>query len=64
MARDLAEELQLKLPNLHQRLKTLEEAGALAKREDHTAERGRRYIWSAPPKCASADAARLTPLNN
>lgn len=47
-AADLAKELQLKLPNLHQRLKALEQAGAIAKSVDDTATRGKRYVWNAP----------------
>lgn len=49
-AADLAEVLRVKLPNLHQRLKALEEAGALTKARDETAERGKRYVWTAPTK--------------
>lgn len=44
---DLAKELKVKLPNLHQRLKALEQSGALSKRRDETAERGTRFIYSA-----------------
>ncbi len=48
-AADLARELKLKLPNLHQRLKALEQAGAVAKSVDGTVTRGKRYVWNAPP---------------
>jgi DNA-binding MarR family transcriptional regulator len=44
---DLAEVLKVKLPNLHQRLKALEQAGALRRRPDETAQRGTRYIYDA-----------------
>jgi hypothetical protein len=44
----LAERLQLKLPNLHQRLAQLQEAGALTRADDPTAERGRRLMFDTP----------------
>lgn len=47
-APQLAERLQLKLPNLHQRLAQLQEAGALTRAEDTTAERGRRLMFDTP----------------
>ena len=47
-AADLAAELKIELPNLHQRLKALNEAGAIVREADETASRGRRYEFSAP----------------
>src|SRR6188474_1054314 len=47
-AADLAEELELKLPNLHQRLKDLMESGALAREPDESAPRGKRHRYDAP----------------
>jgi len=44
---DLAAKLKVKLPNLHQRLRALEEAGAVRKRPDESATRGKRYRWTA-----------------
>jgi DNA-binding transcriptional ArsR family regulator len=44
-ATELAEALKLKLPNLHQRLKALREAGAIGRRTDETARRGRRHDY-------------------
>lgn len=52
-APELAKELELKLPNLHHRLKDLLEAGALAREPDETAARGKRDRYEVP------DAARL-----
>lgn len=48
-APDLAERLELKLPNLHQRLKQLQDAGALTRSEDPTAQRGRRHFYKTVP---------------
>ncbi len=47
-ALELAAELELKLPNLHHRLKDLLEAGALAREPDGSAERGKRDRYEAP----------------
>lgn len=47
-APDLAKELELKLPNLHQRLKDLMEAGALAREPDDSAVRGKRHRYETP----------------
>jgi hypothetical protein len=47
-APDLAKELELKLPSLHQRLSALLEAGAITRRPDKSAKRGRRHIYDAP----------------
>ena len=47
-APELAERLRIKLPALHQRLNALMQAGALAREDDPTAERGRRGKYSAP----------------
>lgn len=47
-ATELADQLAVKLPNLHQRLKALTDAGALGRRIDETAERGVRYEFEAP----------------
>jgi len=44
-ATELADALKLKLPNLHQRLKTLHEAGAIGRQVDDTAQRGRRHAY-------------------
>jgi hypothetical protein len=44
----LAEAMHLKLPNVNQRLARLVEAGALARRRDPEAERGKRYLYLAP----------------
>ncbi len=52
-AAELAKELELKLPNLHHRLRDLMEAGALARKPDETAERGKRDRYE------TADAATL-----
>jgi DNA-binding MarR family transcriptional regulator len=48
-APELAERLELKLPNLHQRLVQLEAAGALTRSDDPTATRGRRLLFATPP---------------
>jgi DNA-binding MarR family transcriptional regulator len=47
-AADLAERLELKLPNLHQRLAQLTAAGALVRSEDPSAKRGRRLLFQTP----------------
>ena len=47
-ASELADRLGVKLPNMHQRLKTLVEAGVISRELDQTAERGRRYDFTAP----------------
>jgi DNA-binding MarR family transcriptional regulator len=44
-AADLAKELELKLPNLHQRLKELMESGAIAREPDESATRGKRHRY-------------------
>jgi len=46
-APELAERLKLKLPNLHQRLKALTDAGALAREADPSATSGVRYDYEA-----------------
>lgn len=46
-AADLAKELEVKLPNLHQRLKGLMEAGAVAREADESATRGKRHRYGA-----------------
>jgi hypothetical protein len=48
-APDLASELELKLPALHQRLIQLVEAGVLSREDDPTATRGKRSKFTAPP---------------
>jgi len=53
-APDLARELELKLPALHQRLNQLVEAGVLSREDDPTAIRGKRSKFAAPP-VADAD---------
>jgi DNA-binding MarR family transcriptional regulator len=53
-ATDLAERLELKLPNLHQRLTQLQAAGAITRADDPTAQRGRRLKFATP------DARELT----
>jgi DNA-binding MarR family transcriptional regulator len=47
-APELAEELRIKLPNLHQRLNALVEMGALARERDESGGRGKRYAYHAP----------------
>lgn len=47
-APQLAERLELKLPNLHQRLGQLEAAGALTHSDDPSAQRGRRLLFKTP----------------
>lgn len=47
-ASDLADELKIKLPNLHQRLKALMEAGAVTREPGEATTRGRRYDYSTP----------------
>jgi predicted transcriptional regulator len=44
-APELADALKVKLPNLHQRLKALREAGAIGREVDETAQRGRRHDY-------------------
>ena len=46
-APELAERLHMKLPAVHQRLKALTDAGAVAREPDETAERGRRHTYRA-----------------
>lgn len=43
---DLADALKVKLPNLHQRLTALREAGVISRTPDPTAQRGRRHDYS------------------
>ena len=47
-AAELAELLEQKLPNLHQRLAQLQAAGALTRSEDPKARRGRRLLFKTP----------------
>lgn len=47
-APQLAERLELKLPNLHQRLSQLQAAGALTRSDDPSARRGRRLLFRTP----------------
>jgi hypothetical protein len=47
-APDLAKELKIKLPSLHQRLSPLLEAGAVTREPDKSAKHGRRHIYKAP----------------
>lgn len=54
-APDLARELELKLPALHQRLSQLVEAGVLSRQDDHTAKRGKRSQFAAPPVAPARD---------
>jgi hypothetical protein len=44
----LAEAMDLRLPNVNQRLARLVEAGALARRRDPEAAHGKRYLYLAP----------------
>jgi DNA-binding transcriptional ArsR family regulator len=44
-ATELAERLKVKLPNLHQRLKSLGETGVVARTVDSTAKKGRRFDY-------------------
>jgi hypothetical protein len=53
-AAELARELKIKVPNLHQRLKALMEAGAVTRRPDETAAR-RRFEFEVP------DSSELDP---
>jgi hypothetical protein len=46
-APDLAKELKVKLPSLHQRLSALLEAGAVTRKPDTTVKRGRRHAYKA-----------------
>ncbi|HEV7492458.1 MAG TPA: helix-turn-helix domain-containing protein [Baekduia sp.] len=46
-APELAERLDLTVPNINHRLKKLVEAGALTRETDKTAEHGRRYSYQA-----------------
>jgi hypothetical protein len=48
-APELAERLELKLPNLHQRLAQLEAAGVLTRDDDPSARRGRRHLFTTAP---------------
>jgi hypothetical protein len=56
-APDLARELELKLPALHQRLNQLVEAGVLAREDDPTATRGKRSKFTSPPVQEADQAA-------
>lgn len=47
-APELAEDLAIKLPNLHQRLGALLEAGAVTRAPDSSAKRGRSHTYEAP----------------
>ena len=44
-ATELADALEIKLPNLHQRLKALRQAGVVGRKLDETAQRGRRHEY-------------------
>jgi hypothetical protein len=55
-AAELAQLLEQKLPNLHQRLAQLQAAGALTRSEDQEARRGRRLLFKTPD-VAELDAA-------
>jgi hypothetical protein len=57
-ATELADHLQVKLPNLHQRLLALQEAGALRRERDPAATRGKRYRFTA---ARPLSPSRLTP---
>jgi DNA-binding MarR family transcriptional regulator len=45
---ELAERLEQKLPNLHQRLAQLQAAGTLTRSDDPDARRGRRLLFKTP----------------
>ena len=47
-APQLAERLKLKLPNLHQRLLQLQNAGVITRTDDTSADRGRRLLFGTP----------------
>lgn len=47
-APELAAKLSLNLPNVNQRLGTLTASGAIARRRDPTAKRGKRYVYVLP----------------
>jgi hypothetical protein len=55
-APDLAKELELKLPALHQRLNQLVEAGVLAREDDPRAVRGKRSKFATPPIADASEA--------
>ena len=55
-AADLAKELEVKLPNLHQRLKGLMEAGAVAREPDESATRGKRHRYDTADLIAETRA--------
>jgi DNA-binding MarR family transcriptional regulator len=58
-APELADRLRMKLPAVHQRLKTLTDAGAVAREPDETAERGRRHTYrAAGPERSGKGAGR------
>src|SRR5215218_9207655 len=57
-AAELAEHLRIKLPNLHQRLTALTEAGAVRRERDPSATRGKRYSFQA---ARPLSPARLMP---
>lgn len=57
-APELASELDVKLPNLHQRLNALLGAGALLRERDETAQHGKRFRYQA------ADPDALTELTS
>jgi DNA-binding HxlR family transcriptional regulator len=59
-AADLAKELKVKLPNLHQRLKGLMEAGAVSRSVDDSATRGTRHRYEAAPLPQIKNAGRVT----
>jgi hypothetical protein len=59
-AADLAKELELKVPNLHQRLKDLMEFGAVAREDDEDAVRGRKHLYDTPD-AADLDVDTLVP---
>lgn len=64
-APELAEQLKMKLPAVHQRLKALTDAGVLAREIDPTSKRGVRHSYVTPKveplRKASLEAKTLQP---
>jgi hypothetical protein len=62
-APELAEHLELKLPNTNQRLKLLLQAGALGRVLDHTAEHGSRFEYY-PLRAREVDGGQVAFLDS
>jgi DNA-binding MarR family transcriptional regulator len=61
-APQLAEVLNLKLPAINHRLTQLVEAGAVSRRRDESAERGKRYEYRAPTDEVVSDMLQTSSL--